>query len=217
MEVALQKNVHSLAIPCLGTGFYGFPMLEAAKVAIQTISDFLGQHLSWRIKVFFFVFNDVERTIYAKLMRGAFKPWAAIQKKRISGNVLEKDQRVVVLIIDQNAQNQWYEWMKNTVINGQKVLVEQTAWSSIRSCVASVSKGLILDLGPTPNAAFGTSMGQSRSVAPHVVLVRNFAKGAKNDEYRVRKKEKEKRRKCVFLNKMYRIICLPCHIVASRV
>jgi hypothetical protein len=78
--------------------------------------------------------------------------------------------------------------------NGQKVLVEQTAWSSIRSCVASVSKGLILDLGPTPNAAFGTSMGQSRSVAPHVVLVRNFAKGVKNDEYRVRKKKKKRRK-----------------------
>jgi len=41
MELALDKGAESIAFPSISTGYYGYPMLEAAKVAIRTISDFM--------------------------------------------------------------------------------------------------------------------------------------------------------------------------------
>jgi O-acetyl-ADP-ribose deacetylase (regulator of RNase III) len=61
--------VKSLAFPCLGTGYYGFPALDAARVAIQSMSSWLGDHREWNVSIQFCVFNEIEETIYRKVCR----------------------------------------------------------------------------------------------------------------------------------------------------
>ena len=44
LELAVEHDCRSIALPALSTGAYGYPMDLAARVALQTASDFLGQH-----------------------------------------------------------------------------------------------------------------------------------------------------------------------------
>ena len=44
LELAVEHNCRSLALPALSTGAYGYPMDQAARVALQTAIDFLRQH-----------------------------------------------------------------------------------------------------------------------------------------------------------------------------
>jgi O-acetyl-ADP-ribose deacetylase (regulator of RNase III) len=41
LEVATENGVHSLAFPSISTGAYGYPMEEAAPIALQTAIDYL--------------------------------------------------------------------------------------------------------------------------------------------------------------------------------
>jgi O-acetyl-ADP-ribose deacetylase len=41
LEVATENGVHSLAFPSISTGAYGYPMEEAAPIALQTVIDYL--------------------------------------------------------------------------------------------------------------------------------------------------------------------------------
>ncbi len=186
LEAARKKRLPSVAFCCLGCGFYGFPVLEAALIALRTCSAYLEQHKDWDVKVIFSVFNEVEETIYRKLMRPghSFRPMASLGRSCVARPRLGDDQAVTVMVVDQNASNNWYKAFRGATVNGRLIKVEQTSWQNIVSCVASYEKGLLFDVEPTPNAALGTSMGVARSFSPHIVLVRNFAKGAKNDEYK---------------------------------
>ncbi len=66
------------------------------------------------------IFNDVEFTIYKKLLA---KP-APVKKWRPT---LGADEQPCVLIIDQNASNNWYTAFRGKkAFNGQAVRVEQT-------------------------------------------------------------------------------------------
>lgn len=41
LRVAVENNVHSIAFPAISTGAYRYPVSDAAKIALQTIVDFL--------------------------------------------------------------------------------------------------------------------------------------------------------------------------------
>jgi O-acetyl-ADP-ribose deacetylase (regulator of RNase III) len=41
LEVATERGVHSVAFPAISTGAYGYPMDEAAQVALQTVIEVL--------------------------------------------------------------------------------------------------------------------------------------------------------------------------------
>ncbi len=174
-----KKNVvKSISFPTLGTGYYGFPALDAARIAITTISDWLQHHKDWDISVVFCVLNDVDAAIYGKLMKpGSMKPRGSLFRHRRPAK--RSDEQVCVLVIDESPQNDWYSAFRGSWPGG--VRVEQTSWRSIGSCKATRFGGLELDLEASSAALFGTSMGSNRSVIPDVILVRNFAKSAKND------------------------------------
>ena len=180
LDIAHKRKIRSICFPSLSIG------IEATIIAITTISDFLQANLDWNVSVSFCLSTDVESSVYAKLMSPeSFLPISTIRKKKIRGRPYPADEPIVILVIDQNGlENNWYKAFKSREFRGREIKIEQTAWQSIVSCMTSSSKGLVMDLEPTPNSPFGTSMGQSRSVSPHIVLVRNFAKGAKNDEYK---------------------------------
>ncbi|HEY3297563.1 MAG TPA: O-acetyl-ADP-ribose deacetylase [Armatimonadota bacterium] len=42
LEVALENHIHSIAFPSISTGAYMYPVAEAARVALQTVIDFLN-------------------------------------------------------------------------------------------------------------------------------------------------------------------------------
>ena len=44
LELAVDKGIRSISFPAISTGIYGYPMDEAAEIAIGTISDFLEKH-----------------------------------------------------------------------------------------------------------------------------------------------------------------------------
>ena len=41
LELAVENACQSLAFPAISTGVYGYPKREAARVALQTVGDFL--------------------------------------------------------------------------------------------------------------------------------------------------------------------------------
>lgn len=44
LEVAAEHGLDSVAFPAISTGIYGYPMAEAADVALAAIIEYLGQH-----------------------------------------------------------------------------------------------------------------------------------------------------------------------------
>jgi O-acetyl-ADP-ribose deacetylase len=44
LEVATANNLKSLAFPSISTGAYGYPLKEAASVALKTVADYLKKH-----------------------------------------------------------------------------------------------------------------------------------------------------------------------------
>ncbi|GIX46375.1 MAG: hypothetical protein KatS3mg131_0586 [Candidatus Tectimicrobiota bacterium] len=44
LELAVAHDCRSVAFPSLSTGAYGYPVEQAARIALRTVSDFLAQH-----------------------------------------------------------------------------------------------------------------------------------------------------------------------------
>ena len=44
LKVASEREIKSLAFPSLSTGVYGYPVPDAARVALSTVKDYLAQH-----------------------------------------------------------------------------------------------------------------------------------------------------------------------------
>jgi O-acetyl-ADP-ribose deacetylase (regulator of RNase III) len=44
LKLARQKGIRSLAFPSLSTGAYGYPLEEAARLAVRTVTDFLREN-----------------------------------------------------------------------------------------------------------------------------------------------------------------------------
>lgn len=65
VDAARFIQVAHIAVPCISTGVYGYPMLDAAQVELAALARALDRHPD--IKVTAVVFNDVEQTIWRKL------------------------------------------------------------------------------------------------------------------------------------------------------
>ncbi|MBM4331623.1 MAG: O-acetyl-ADP-ribose deacetylase [Deltaproteobacteria bacterium] len=44
LEVASENNLKSIAFPSISTGAYGYPLREAAPIALKTVADYLNSH-----------------------------------------------------------------------------------------------------------------------------------------------------------------------------
>lgn len=65
LNIALEYQLATIAFPAISTGIYGFPKVEAAKIAISTVLDFLTKHPSFH-KIYFVVFDETTEQIYKK-------------------------------------------------------------------------------------------------------------------------------------------------------
>ncbi len=44
LEIAVENGIETIAFPAISTGIYGYPLVEAATIALQTTFDFLSEH-----------------------------------------------------------------------------------------------------------------------------------------------------------------------------
>ena len=67
LEVALAQGVHSFAFPCISTGIYGYPILEAAQIAVQTVRSF-AQSVSQIDEIIFCCYSDHDLQVYRQIL-----------------------------------------------------------------------------------------------------------------------------------------------------
>lgn len=67
LEVAVNNQVKSIAFCCISTGVFCFPQEEAARIAIDTVEEFLRMHEGID-RVIFNVFKDEDLEIYHEML-----------------------------------------------------------------------------------------------------------------------------------------------------
>ena len=67
IQIAVNKELESLAFPCISTGIYGYPKEKAAEVAVKTCSEELGKNKSI-LKVIFCCFGKDNYEIYQRVL-----------------------------------------------------------------------------------------------------------------------------------------------------
>ena len=67
LEIAAERGFTSIAFPCISTGVYGYPIRQAAKMAVKTVTAFVDQPCSLE-RVIFCCYSDEQRQIYIELL-----------------------------------------------------------------------------------------------------------------------------------------------------
>ncbi len=67
LEVAMQNGIKTIAFPNISTGVYRFPKMEAATIAINTITKCLKDNAHFE-KVIFCVFDEENLNIYNQML-----------------------------------------------------------------------------------------------------------------------------------------------------
>lgn len=67
LEIAIQRSLRSIAFPAISTGVYGYPLKEAARVAVTTVRDFVRMPASLQ-SVIFCCFSRHDHEIYESLL-----------------------------------------------------------------------------------------------------------------------------------------------------
>lgn len=57
LQLAIKHHIKTIAFPAIGCGIYGYPILEAAEIAVKTANEFLNTHTAID-KVIFVCFDD---------------------------------------------------------------------------------------------------------------------------------------------------------------
>jgi O-acetyl-ADP-ribose deacetylase (regulator of RNase III) len=64
LKLAIEKDIRNIAFPCISTGVFRFPKLEASKIAIKTVDRFLSNNKDKFDKVIFNIYSDEDLAIY---------------------------------------------------------------------------------------------------------------------------------------------------------
>ena len=68
LKLAIDNQIRSISFPNISTGIYKFPKEKAAKIAIQTVVDFLSKTDKIQ-KIIFVCFDEENYKIYSKLLK----------------------------------------------------------------------------------------------------------------------------------------------------
>jgi len=71
LELAVKHGCRSIAFPSISTGVYGYPIQQAAPLAIQTVIEFLQENVVSIQLVRFCLFSDADLEIYKDAMNAA--------------------------------------------------------------------------------------------------------------------------------------------------
>lgn len=64
LKIAVEKNIRKIAFPSISTGVYGYPVKEAAKVAVQAVRDFIQKNPNKIDLVEWVLFDDDTFFVY---------------------------------------------------------------------------------------------------------------------------------------------------------
>jgi O-acetyl-ADP-ribose deacetylase len=67
LQLAAQKNLLTIAFPAISTGIYGYPIREAAEVAVRTTRDFIVSS-STLSEVIFCCFSPADLKVYEEVL-----------------------------------------------------------------------------------------------------------------------------------------------------
>lgn len=70
LDIAKYNQLESIAFCCISTGVFNFPQDLAAKIAIETVSDYLKSNETTLKHIIFNVFTDKDYLIYKELLNG---------------------------------------------------------------------------------------------------------------------------------------------------
>ena len=65
LDIAIKKNIHSIAFPLISAGVYGYPKDKAIDVAVDTIKDYFKDN-DYDMTVKIIIFSDVDKSIVEK-------------------------------------------------------------------------------------------------------------------------------------------------------
>ena len=68
LDAAVAHEMRSLAFCCISTGVFGFPQKTAAKIAVNTVQQWLAAHPETNITVVFNTFLEEDERIYKQLL-----------------------------------------------------------------------------------------------------------------------------------------------------
>jgi O-acetyl-ADP-ribose deacetylase (regulator of RNase III) len=67
-EVARQQGLKSIAFPAVSAGVYGYPMREAAEIALLSALDEVGKYPQWE-RIIFVQFSEGAQQVYREIAR----------------------------------------------------------------------------------------------------------------------------------------------------
>ena len=67
LELAIKNNIKSIAFPSISTGAYGYPINEAAEIALKTVMHFIKANKGLSL-VRFVLFSDRDWEVYKKTL-----------------------------------------------------------------------------------------------------------------------------------------------------
>jgi O-acetyl-ADP-ribose deacetylase (regulator of RNase III) len=86
LELAVENHCGSIAFPSISTGAYGYPVNQAAEIALQTVNDFcIKKQDSGMTLVRFVLFSGDDFQVYAAVLDGLFQR---------SGNTAARQNRI---------------------------------------------------------------------------------------------------------------------------
>ncbi|MBI5643358.1 MAG: O-acetyl-ADP-ribose deacetylase [Deltaproteobacteria bacterium] len=67
LDLALDKGLKSIAFPSISTGAYGYPVEEAAGIAIKTVLEFVSAHKGLAL-IRFVLFSEADLKTYSQIL-----------------------------------------------------------------------------------------------------------------------------------------------------
>lgn len=64
LALCVEYEIQKIAFPCIATGVYGYPKVEACRVAVETVSEWLNSH-DFPEEVTFCCFGDDDFELYS--------------------------------------------------------------------------------------------------------------------------------------------------------
>ena len=68
LNLAKEHDVHSIAFPAISTGVYGYPLEDAAEIAVKTVAQWLEDHADYAMQVIFCCFDARTERVYQTKM-----------------------------------------------------------------------------------------------------------------------------------------------------
>jgi O-acetyl-ADP-ribose deacetylase len=68
LALAEEHGVQTIAFPSISTGVYGYPIGEAARIALREVTEHLGQETIQLVEVKFVLFSEADYQVYASCL-----------------------------------------------------------------------------------------------------------------------------------------------------